>query len=75
MKDVGKPTITDLKDGATDFTRITWTPDLAKFGLSELDEDHCALFERRAYDLAGVTRVKASAASLQATHDCLMSLP
>jgi hypothetical protein len=33
MKDVGKPTITDLKEGATDFTRITWTPDLAKFGL------------------------------------------
>jgi DNA topoisomerase-2 len=67
MKDVGKPTITDLKEGATDFTRITWTPDLAKFGLSELDEDHCALFERRAYDLAGVARVKVSAATLSAS--------
>ena len=53
---VGKPSITDLKEGATDFTRITWTPDLAKFGLTELDADHCALFERRAYDLCARAR-------------------
>ena len=55
MMKTGKASITDLKEGQGDFTRISWVPDLAKFGLEELDDDHCALFERRAYDLAGVT--------------------
>lgn len=35
------------------FSRITFVPDLQKFGMSTLDDDIVALFERRAYDMAG----------------------
>ena len=50
---VGKPTI---KEGNTEgWTKITWVPDLPKFGMLTLDEDICALFTRRAYDMAGCT--------------------
>ncbi|EOD22469.1 hypothetical protein EMIHUDRAFT_458166 [Emiliania huxleyi CCMP1516] len=38
-----------------DFTKISWVPDLAKFGMSAMDEDIVALMERRAYDMAGCT--------------------
>ena len=38
-----------------DWTKITWTPDLAKFGMTEFDDDIVALFTRRAYDMAGCT--------------------
>lgn len=36
-----------------DYTCITFTPDLKKFGLERLDDDTVALFTRRAYDVAG----------------------
>uniref|UniRef100_A0A0N5ASB9 DNA topoisomerase 2 n=1 Tax=Syphacia muris TaxID=451379 RepID=A0A0N5ASB9_9BILA len=36
-----------------DFTRITFKPDLAKFKMSELDDDIVSLMCRRAYDIAG----------------------
>ncbi|KAJ3239764.1 DNA topoisomerase 2 [Chytriomyces hyalinus] len=36
-----------------DFTRITFKPDLIKFGMEHLDDDITALFKKRAYDLAG----------------------
>ncbi|KAI5187861.1 DNA topoisomerase II [Nematocida homosporus] len=36
-----------------EFTRVTFIPDLARFGLQSLDEDFMALAARRAYDLAG----------------------
>uniref|UniRef100_A0A915Q4L1 DNA topoisomerase 2 n=1 Tax=Setaria digitata TaxID=48799 RepID=A0A915Q4L1_9BILA len=39
-----------------DFTRVTFKPDLAKFKMTELDEDIIALMCRRAYDIAGSTR-------------------
>ncbi|KAJ3122937.1 DNA topoisomerase 2, partial [Physocladia obscura] len=45
------PKITSCK--TEDFTRITFKPDLAKFGMSHLDNDITALFKKRAYDLAG----------------------
>ena len=49
----GKP---QIKEGnSDDWTRITWVPDLAKFGMDELDDDIVALFCRRAYDMAGCT--------------------
>eukprot|EP00397_Hematodinium_sp_SG-2012_P001092 GEMP01001093.1.p1 GENE.GEMP01001093.1~~GEMP01001093.1.p1 ORF type:complete len:1372 (+),score=322.59 GEMP01001093.1:171-4286(+) len=38
------------------FTKVTFYPDLPRFKLTKLDEDHCALFRRRAYDIAGTTR-------------------
>jgi DNA topoisomerase-2 len=35
-----------------DFTRITFQPDLSKFGMERLDDDTVALLSRRAYDIA-----------------------
>ncbi|XP_076821820.1 DNA topoisomerase 2-alpha-like [Clavelina lepadiformis] len=37
----------------SDFTCITFEPDLSKFHMTELDKDTVALLSRRAYDLAG----------------------
>nr|NVI79292.1 topoisomerase 2 [Cucujiformia] len=43
-----------IKDAAKeDFTRITFCPDLSKFGMEELTNDMVALMTRRAYDIAG----------------------
>ncbi|KAJ1557566.1 DNA topoisomerase 2 [Nowakowskiella sp. JEL0078] len=44
------------KNISQDFTRITFKPDLAKFGLTELDDDIVALFKKRVYDIAGCIR-------------------
>ena len=38
-----------------DFTCITFEPDLPRFGMTELDDDIVALFEKRVFDMAGVT--------------------
>ena len=37
------------------FTCITFTPDLARFGMTCLDDDIVALMTKRVYDVAGVT--------------------
>ena len=50
----GTPKLTAF-DG-TDFTEITFSPDLAKFKMSCLDRDTMALLTRRAYDIAGCLR-------------------
>lgn len=44
-----------LRDGYTkeEFTRVTFSPDLARFGVASLDDDTVSLMRRRAYDLAG----------------------
>lgn len=34
-------------------TEITFIPDLEKFGMSEIDEDHVKVIEKRVYDIAG----------------------
>lgn len=39
-----------------DFTKITFVPDLAKFGMEKLDKDIVDLMSRRAFDVAGTTR-------------------
>ena len=45
-----------LKDcDKEDSTCITFEPDLAKFKMSKLDDDTCALLARRAYDIAAST--------------------
>lgn len=40
----------------TDFTCITFSPDLPKFKMEKLDDDTVSLLMRRAYDMAGVCR-------------------
>lgn len=37
-----------------DFTRVTFEPDLERFGMRVLDSDILSLFKKRAYDLAGI---------------------
>lgn len=36
------------------YTRVTFSPDLAKFGMSHLEADTVSLMRKRVYDLAGV---------------------
>ena len=38
-----------------DFTCITFEPDWERFGMKELDDDIIALFEKRVFDIAGIT--------------------
>ncbi|XP_071477194.1 DNA topoisomerase 2-beta-like [Diadema antillarum] len=40
-------------DGDDDFVEITFSPDLEKFSIAQLDSDTVALLSRRAYDVAG----------------------
>ncbi|ORX87085.1 DNA topoisomerase II [Basidiobolus meristosporus CBS 931.73] len=51
MSTVGKPFITT--GNKTDYTKITFQPDLAKFGMYEIDDVHQSLFIKRVYDIAG----------------------
>ncbi|KAJ1633393.1 Dna topoisomerase Iia AtpaseADP [Pavlovales sp. CCMP2436] len=53
MRSRSKPSIKPTTK--PDWTRITFKPDLAKFGMTELDDDICALMARRVVDLAGCT--------------------
>jgi len=53
MSVCNKPTITYAK--RKDYTRITFSPDFAKFDLAGMTSDIKALFEKRVYDLAGTT--------------------
>lgn len=39
-----------------DFTKVTFSPDLAKFKMTHLDKDIVDLMSRRAYDVAASTR-------------------
>ena len=48
----GKPSVTATKAKA-DYTKITFSPDLARFKMTELDNDMVGLLSRRAYDIAG----------------------
>ena len=49
------PTITS-NSKSEDYTKITFTPDLTKFGLTEIDDDLEGLLTRRVYDLSGVLK-------------------
>lgn len=40
----------------SDYTSITYHPDLAKFKMEKLDADTVALLTKRAYDIAGCVR-------------------
>jgi len=52
MAETGKPIVTPCDKA--DWTRITFTPDLPRFGkMTKLDDDIVALFKKRVYDMAG----------------------
>lgn len=42
-----------IKKSNKNHTTITYVPDLGQFGLSEIDQDHFKIMEKRVYDLAG----------------------
>src|SRR5690348_1091325 len=51
-----EPIIEEITSKAQkDFTRITFKPDLKKFGLNSLTDDIVFLFEKRVYDISGTT--------------------
>ena len=47
-----EPEIKKVSSG-TDFTCISFKPDLARFKMDRLDEDIVALLSKRVYDIAG----------------------
>ncbi|KAJ3180736.1 DNA topoisomerase 2 [Geranomyces variabilis] len=49
------PRITNNAKGEN-YTRITFKPDLARFGMTSIDHDFEALVKKRAFDLAGCVR-------------------
>ncbi|KAI9193271.1 DNA topoisomerase [Polychytrium aggregatum] len=55
MSKRSEPVVTPLKSGH-DFTKITFRPDLSKFGMDGFDDDFVALLTKRVYDAAGVVR-------------------
>ncbi|CAK96636.1 uncharacterized protein An08g08550 [Aspergillus niger] len=55
MTKIGKAKITEAK--GEDYTKVTFKPDYAKFGMDGMDDDFEALVKRRVYDLAGTAKV------------------
>jgi DNA topoisomerase-2 len=55
MRKMGKAKITANAKGE-EYTRITFRPDLARFGMDEIDADALALLQRRVYDMAGTVK-------------------
>ncbi|KND03704.1 DNA topoisomerase 2 [Spizellomyces punctatus DAOM BR117] len=55
MSKKGVPKTTSNPRGEN-YTKITFKPDLAKFGMSTIDNDFEALVKKRVYDLAGCIR-------------------
>jgi len=54
MGQAGEAKIKDYN--GEDFTRVTFSPDLSKFGMERLDKDTVALLSRRAFDIAATTK-------------------
>lgn len=57
MYNKGKPKITSA-GGKKPYTKISFIPDLEKFGLKKLSSDIIALFKKRVYDVAMTTNIK-----------------
>lgn len=51
MSDASEPIITS--GSSSEFTKVTFQPDLKRFGMSELTDDTIAIMMRRAYDICG----------------------
>ena len=56
MKISKKPKISDYDKKP--YTRITWTADFERFGVSGYSSDMIRLMKRRVYDIAGITDPK-----------------
>ncbi|KAF8167878.1 DNA topoisomerase [Crassisporium funariophilum] len=55
MSTCGKPKITKNTKGE-EWTRITFRPDLKRFGMDRIDEDTAGLLRKRVYDMAGTVK-------------------
>lgn len=55
MGTCGKAKITKNSKGE-EYTRITFKPDLKRFGMDRIDEDTASLLRKRVFDLAGTTK-------------------
>ncbi|KAL7421894.1 DNA topoisomerase 2 [Cryptotrichosporon argae] len=55
MSKKSAPKITENKKGE-EYTRITFTPDLKRFGMESIDDDTYALLMKRVYDMAGTVK-------------------
>ncbi|PPQ95649.1 hypothetical protein CVT26_008678 [Gymnopilus dilepis] len=55
MGKCGKPKITKSSK-SEEYTRITFRPDLKRFGMDRIDEDTASLLRKRVYDMAGVVK-------------------
>ncbi|WVR06937.1 hypothetical protein IAU60_003973 [Kwoniella sp. DSM 27419] len=55
MSKKGEPKITENKKDE-EWTKITFTPDLERFGMSGIDDDTNALLMKRVYDMAGTVK-------------------
>ena len=55
MAEVGTPKIVSYRK-QSEFTEITFKPDLSKFGMTSLDENILGVFRRRVFDIAGSVR-------------------
>lgn len=53
MRERGEPEITPLAPGEKDFTRVSFSPDLAKFGLERLPPGMVRVLRKRVFDVAG----------------------
>ena len=54
MQNKGKPKVTPAKKSDKgDYTKITFSPDLERFKMADLDADTVGLLSKRAYDIAG----------------------
>lgn len=55
MGKVGKAKITKNPRGE-EYTRVTFRPDLKRFGMDSIDDDTIALLKKRVYDMAGTVK-------------------
>lgn len=52
MREKAAPSITEGLRKNEQWTRISFRPDLARFGLSHLEHDEVSLMKKRVYDIA-----------------------
>ena len=58
MSEKTKAKVTSLKNPKSGYTKITFKPDLQRFGLTELTDDIVNLMIKRVYDIAATTEKK-----------------